>query len=111
MHLIYFLSAQPDLKSELQPVWDLIFRKIAHGAEFFVLAYLVFNAFKGIGLGIKRSLFVAFIFAIGYAGFDEWHQSFVLGRVGSIMDVGIDALGIIAFIVLQLIQKKRDTKH
>lgn len=105
--MIYFFSAQPELKSELQPIWDLVFRKLAHGSEFFVLAYLVFNALKSIGFGIRRSLVVAFIFTLGYAGYDEWHQTFVFGRTGSIIDVGIDTVGIIAFIVLQLIQKKK----
>ncbi|HLM50142.1 MAG TPA: VanZ family protein, partial [Solirubrobacteraceae bacterium] len=32
--------------------------------------------------------------AVGYAITDEWHQSFVLGRSASPVDVAIDAAGV-----------------
>lgn len=105
MVVIYYFSAQPDLKSSLEPFWDLIFRKIAHLAEFFVLAYLLFRAYESQGLTIKKSLFFAFIFSLAYAAFDEWHQSLVAGRTASLIDAGIDSGGILAFIILRVNQK------
>jgi VanZ family protein len=36
----------------------------------------------------------AFGLAVAYAASDEWHQTFVRGRHGSPIDVGIDAVGI-----------------
>jgi VanZ family protein len=36
---------------------------------------------------------VAFALAVLYAASDEFHQTFVEGRVGAIHDVAIDAIG------------------
>lgn len=105
MGVIYYFSSQPDLKSELEPMWDLIFRKIAHMAEFFILAYLFFNAYKSLGASVGKALIFAFMFSVAYAGFDEWHQSQVAGRVASIVDIGIDSVGILLYVLLKL-QKK-----
>ena len=102
--VIYYFSAQPDLKSELEPVWDLIFRKLAHMAEFFVLAYLFFQAYRSLGLSVKKSLFLALVFSVTYAFFDEWHQGQVVGRQSSLIDVSIDSIGILAFAVLNLMK-------
>jgi len=97
MGVIYYFSAQPNLKSELQPLWDLIFRKIAHMAEFFILAYLFFQAYRSLGVNKGKSLLFALVFSFAYAGFDEWHQTNVAGRVGSMVDVAVDTLGILFF--------------
>lgn len=105
MAVIYYFSSQPGLKSELEPIWDLIFRKIAHMAEFFILAYLFFNAYRALGASVGKALIFAFMFSVAYAGFDEWHQSQVADRVASIVDVGIDSTGILLFVLLKL-QKK-----
>ena len=104
--VIYYFSSQPDLKSELAPFWDFIFRKIAHMAEYFVLAYLFFRTWQSYGLATKKSLFLSFSLALVYAIFDEFHQSFVAGRTASPKDVLIDSLGIIGFVVLRLFEKK-----
>lgn len=103
--VIYFFSAQPNLKSTLEPFWDHIFRKIAHMAEFFILAYFLFKAYQSHGLSIPKSLIFSFIITLAYAGFDEWHQSNVAGRVASMTDVSIDSIGILFFVFLQSIQK------
>jgi len=105
MGVIYYFSSQPNLKSELEPIWDLIFRKIAHMAEFFILAHLLFKAYQSHGLSVKKSLFFAFIIALAYATADEWHQSQIAGRVASIIDVGIDGFGALFFIFLKLVEK------
>ena len=107
MLVIYYFSSQPDLKSELQPVWDLVFRKIAHMAEFFVLAYLIFRALSVHKLKPANLLLTTCLLSLAYAGFDEWHQSQVAGRVASMIDVGIDSLGIIFFTILQFLKFKK----
>ena len=101
MGVIYYFSAQPDLKSELQPIWDLIFRKIAHMAEFFILAFLLFRAYLGNQMTTGKSLFFAMFVAIAYAIFDEYHQTVVVGRAGSPIDVMIDSVGVVTFAILQ----------
>jgi VanZ family protein len=55
--------------------------------EYAILAVLVARA--------VGSTPVAFALAVAYAATDEWHQTFVRGRHGSPVDVGIDAVGVL----------------
>ena len=87
MGLIFFLSAQPDLNSGLG-TWDTLLRKLAHMAEFGLLWLLWWRA-----LGYRGKALPALI-AIAYAVTDELHQTAVDGRVGSPVDVLIDAAGV-----------------
>lgn len=100
MVFIFLLSQIPDLKSDLPSQFDYIFRKFAHAGEFAVLYLLVRRA-----LGeSKNAMRNAVIVALLYAGFDEWHQSFIFGRVASLKDVGIDAIGIAVGFLFEKIQ-------
>lgn len=93
--LIFFLSHQPDLKSDLPETWDFFLRKLAHMAEFGVLAVLVFKGIRGQGLKASGGLVFASVFSLFYAILDEYHQTFIGGRSGSPIDIGIDGIGII----------------
>jgi VanZ family protein len=84
--LIFAFSSVPDLGTELG-VWDLVLRKLAHAAEFAVLGALLARATERAGL--------ALVLGVLYAVSDEIHQSFVPGRLGSPVDVAIDALGVV----------------
>ena len=95
MGVIFFLSAQPDLNSGLG-TWDTILRKLAHMAEYAILAVLLVRA--------TGSYAWAFALAVGYAATDEVHQLFVRGRHGSPVDVAIDAAG--ALIGLAVLRTK-----
>ena len=99
--VIFYFSSQPNLASDFQPLWDLIFRKIAHVAEYFVLAYLWLKALRAHGLSPAAAISLTVILAVTVAGLDEWHQYFVLGRQGKIWDVLIDCLGVISLLVLE----------
>jgi VanZ family protein len=103
--VIYYFSDQPDLKSSLPNNWDLLFRKIAHAAEFFVLTFLLLRAFSASSILDKKALLVSVFFAFSYAIFDEWHQGYVPGRSPSITDVFVDGLGIAVLVTLQYWQK------
>jgi VanZ family protein len=87
MGLIFFLSAQPDLKTSLGLV-DLILRKIVHTAEFGLLWFLWLRAFR------YRAPWWAAAVTMGYAATDELHQHFVHGRIGSPLDWAIDGIGV-----------------
>jgi VanZ family protein len=91
--VIFALSSVPDLGTGLGG-WDLVLRKLAHAAEFAVLGALLLRA-------LGRPL-TAFVLGTAYAVSDEIHQAFVAGRVGSPIDVGIDAIGVAVGIVLGL---------
>jgi VanZ family protein len=82
--LIFALSAVPDLGTGLG-TWDTALRKLAHVAEYAILAGLVFRA--------SRSAAAAFLLASAYAVTDELHQAFVRGRHGSPVDWLIDSAG------------------
>ena len=89
MGVIFFLSAQPDLNSGLG-VWDTVGRKFVHFAIFGALWWLWDRA-----LGHRHGLVAATI-TVAYAVSDEYHQTFVDGRVGSPRDVLIDTAGVLA---------------
>ena len=82
--VIFAFSAIPSLGTGLG-TWDLVLRKLAHTAEYALLAVLLWRA-----LGSYAG---AFVVAVAYAGTDELHQHFVAGRHAAVRDVGIDAAG------------------
>jgi VanZ family protein len=97
--VIFAFSSVPDLGTGLGG-WDLALRKLAHLAEYAVLGALLVRATGRSGLA----------FALGtlYAASDEIHQAFVPGRMGSPVDVAIDAIGVVSGVVLwQAIQSRR----
>ncbi|MDA8240835.1 MAG: VanZ family protein [Nitrospiraceae bacterium] len=87
------------LMSSIRPeVTDMIhntLRKVGHVANYFVLGFLLFRAFRGGSkeLRIPRWALSSFFVLVLYAASDELHQSFVSTRTASLHDVGIDMLG------------------
>lgn len=91
-------------------------RKLAHMTEYFCLAVAVSFPFYVYGLRGIPLMLVAGVICVGFAGLDEYHQSFVAGRGPSKRDVAIDSIGIFfgivavrifCWIFLLLIPKKR----
>lgn len=89
--LIFALSSIPDLGTGLGG-WDLLLRKIAHAGEYAVLGALLVRALPRPGAAV--------VLGALYAVSDEVHQSFVAGRMGSAVDVAIDAVGVVCGVVL-----------
>jgi VanZ family protein len=101
MAVIFFLSAQPELNSGLG-MWDTLLRKLGHMAEFGLLWWLWWRA-----LDLRGRAAIAAAIALAYAVSDEFHQTFVDGRVGSAVDVLIDATGIaLAYLVVRLTRRR-----
>jgi VanZ family protein len=100
MALIWVLSAQPDLSSGLDSDLDLVLRKLAHMVVFGTLLATWWRA-----AGPR----VAVAVTLAYAALDEWHQSWVEGRVGAASDWAIDALGagIAAAIIVARLRRRR----
>ncbi len=93
MAWIFFLSAQSDLDSGLGLI-DFIGRKIIHALTYFTLTLAWWWA---LAPALRaRGLAVAVVIAFLYACSDEFHQHFVAGRDGTVRDVGIDSIGIVA---------------
>ena len=77
-------------------------RKTAHVTEYFILAACVAFPLYVYGLrGIALILFAGAI-CVAYAGLDEYHQSFVVGRTAAVRDVLIDSIGILPGILLTM---------
>ena len=97
--LIFALSSIPDLGTGLGG-WDLTLRKLAHAAEYAVLGALLMRATGRGGLALT----VGTLYAVS----DELHQMLVPGRMGSPVDVAIDALGVACGVVLwQAVRSRR----
>lgn len=75
-------------------------RKGAHVTEYFLLAASV--AFPLYVYRLRGFLLtiIAGTFCVLFAALDEYHQSFVSGRVASFRDIFIDSIGIFAGIIL-----------
>jgi VanZ family protein len=84
--VIFYFSSLPDLRITDKNILDFIVRKLAHISEYFILYALAFNSIRN-----KK---YALIFCILYAASDEYHQTFIQGRMGCVRDVLIDSIGI-----------------
>ena len=89
--VIFAFSSVPSLSTELG-TWDTILRKLAHLTEYAILGALLCRA-------VRRPA-VAVAIATLYAVTDEVHQTFVEGRHGAPLDVGIDAIGAIVGVLV-----------
>ena len=97
--LIFAFSSVPDLTTGLGG-WDLLLRKIAHAAEYAVLGALLVRATGRAGLAVGLGAL--------YAVSDEVHQSFVPGRLGSPLDVALDAVSVLVGVVAwQTVRSRR----
>ena len=72
-------------------------RKVIHASVYFVLAF-----FAMVILNIifehddyYLTIIIALVVCVGFAATDEYHQTFVSGRTGQLLDVIIDSIGAI----------------
>lgn len=75
-------------------------RKAAHLFEYLVLGILIMLFINTFSLNNKYQLMIAIIFCVLYALSDEFHQTFVSGRFGTLVDVLIDSGGSLLGIAL-----------
>jgi len=108
MGVIFILSAQPTLPHHPEALLDLVLKKAGHMMGYGILAFLLWRAFsRGRGALSRSALVAAFVVAVLYAASDEYHQSFVPGRNGTLVDVGFDAVGaLVALLVVGSLGRK-----
>ncbi|MDI6757785.1 MAG: VanZ family protein, partial [Endomicrobiia bacterium] len=106
----FYFSSIPNLRTEFG-IWDIILRKVAHVAVFAALFIFARSAFTdtfgeaGVSariLSVSATYLWPALFSIIYAVSDEYHQTFVVGRVGSFWDVMIDTSGICAAAYMEM---------
>lgn len=71
---------------------SFIVRKLAHITEYIILAFLMYNVLHNYNINDYK---IVIILCIIYSCTDEFHQLFIPGRSGQIIDVLIDTIGII----------------
>jgi len=99
MGIIFLVSAQPTVPS-VPGRWDLLVKKAMHVMAYATLTYLYLRAMRGGGTRGWVSRGASAALALAYAFSDEYHQTFVPGRNGTLADVGIDSVGVAAVTLL-----------
>lgn len=94
----FFPSFDADSYGRIQ----LFIRKCGHFTEYAILAVLIWRAVRPMdrrGWAWPDARFAVMI-CLAYAATDEFHQTFVPSRVGSVVDVAIDTTGAVGGILL-----------
>lgn len=105
------------LNPEISPVAvaqvHLLVRKAAHVTEYAILTGLLFRALRGLVGGFWWRAAVALVSAMIFAAADEFHQTFIPSRTGSIYDILVDYCGALTGILIcrMLVLRWRDSKH
>ncbi|PEQ95215.1 VanZ family protein [Bacillus sp. AFS006103] len=84
-------------------VLNLIVRKATHVTVFGILALLLFKSLQTYRYSYIFSVVLTFLYAMT----DEYHQSFMHGRVSSFIDVLFDTFGAALCVTVMLFNRKR----
>ena len=95
--IIFALSATPNLRFAQAADLDFVVRKAGHMAAFGILAVLLWRALTF--YAVRRAIVWSLMLTVAYAATDEFHQSFTSGRHPSPVDVGIDSVGALLFLL------------
>jgi VanZ family protein len=104
MGVIFFLSTLPESAT---PGRGIVSDKVCHGAEYFILAFLILFALQRT---TRASFFTAFWITLGWVALyglsDEIHQLYVATRNFDVSDLLADVGGmVLLFLILWLLQK------
>ena len=95
MGLIFALSSIPSIETPFEAAYDFTFKKLAHVTVYGILTALLFSALRIHISNSGHARLISVLIAVLYGISDEWHQTFVPGREGTLRDVAIDAAGAI----------------
>ena len=90
--IFVFSSFEGNVVSRVDLV-EFLVKKLIHMIEYGILWMLVFRALRRGKVKVTRAGFVALFITVLYAMTDEFHQSFVMSRHGTVRDVFIDSGG------------------
>ncbi len=95
----------PDMPWETVRQWHFFVRKCAHVVEYAILSVLAFRAFRiTLEVPLAHVGLLTLVVVAGVAGLDEWRQSLIPTRTGTMADVALDcaggAAGVIVLIVI-----------
>jgi len=99
----------PHLSEATLKTLQLVARKAGHLTEYAILAWLLARAFRTSTRALlrRRWLWLSLLLVVAYSLTDEFHQSFVASRTGTIYDSMIDSLGGLTALALLAARKRR----
>jgi len=100
MGLIFFVSSQPDVPSPPGPLLQELYEKGGHALAYAVLAWFYLRALRQSIRAASTPRLIGGGLAVLYALSDEYHQTFVPGRSGNLLDVLMDGVGMCGAILL-----------
>lgn len=95
--------------------WHMLLRKCGHFVGYFILSALLFRAWKDTlrlrSTWALRWAAIAFFMSAFVASMDEWHQTYLPSRTGTIRDVALDgAAALTAQIVILYYWRLRSSR-
>ena len=94
MGLVFAIGSSLALSMRHGDMLLLSVRKSIHLTEYAVLGWLLWRSATTRNWQSRvATVAFAMAMAIAFAGLDEWHQTFIPGRSGRLLDVGIDTVG------------------
>jgi VanZ family protein len=97
--LLHFLTGVDPIRFQ---VWNYFIRKTGHVAGYFGLSLLLFRAWRATIPFVQASQWsiqwarISFFMTALVACLDEWHQTFLPSRTGSLQDVALDSAAALA---------------
>jgi len=104
--IVEFFAGKDIITDANRKSFEFYVRKLAHVTEYFVLCMLFYRAFLAGGSSYRKSAATSFIFSFLYAVTDEIHQIFVAGRGPSPVDVGVDTIGMLLYLLPRILKEK-----
>ncbi len=110
--IIFYLSDKPGLGSWMPNPIEIILRKGAHFTEYSLLTFFVWRLFYvGWRFILENSFWLTLFLVTMFAASDEFHQTFVVRRHGSVIDVIVDFLSAFIFLQIIIFVSKRKIKN
>lgn len=104
IYKLFDKDASQEKLDEIVQTFDVPVRKLCHFTEYFILGILVLLMLKSYNI---NNIYLTILICFVYSCTDEFHQLFVPGRSGNIIDIIIDTSGSIFFTILYNLVCKR----
>ena len=99
----YTKGLSEEIKIKMVEHGNPIIRKLAHFSIYALVGVWIMAFMSTFDIKLYKKWIISMLVGVLYAASDEFHQSFVPGRGPSIVDVGIDSLGVLTGIIAVLI--------
>lgn len=99
----YTKELSEEIKIKMVEYGNPIIRKLAHFSIYALVGVWIMAFMSTFDIRLYKKWIISMLVGVLYAASDEFHQSFVPGRGPSIVDVGIDSLGVLTGILAVLI--------